>query len=221
MTKNDVALRNLETNTLSRMEEAGIFTRRFGSFSKADYEVLMFTIFQDSLEHPLRDYDISVALGITESKVRNLRVKSQLLYPKTIEWTEELQKSIEHSYYDKGQQQITVTFENPSVQSLIKNMVEEKCGVVWLSLNAKQIVLPLESFLLLAAFAEKDEDVVLSNLQGAVQRETGKTAIIEKERFKDRFLRGIPDLAAFISSLLSIYSAGQPIIQALINRMAQ
>ena len=216
-----VSLQNLDVNIINRFEEAGVFTRHFGTFSKSDYEILLFTIFQDSLGQPLRDYDISIALGITESKVRALRIKSQLLYPKKLEWTDELIKCIENGYYDKTQQQITVTFENPSVQSFIKNMVEEKCGVVWLSLNTKQLVLPVESFLLLAAFAEKDEGVVLDNLQGAVQRVTGKTAIIEKERFKDKFLRGIPDIVTFIASLLSIYSEGQPVIQALINRMAQ
>ena len=164
LSENSVILKNIESNVLNRFEEAGVFTRHFGTFSKSDYEILLFTIFQDSLGQPLRDYDISIALGITESKVRSLRIKSQLLYPKELEWTEDLVKSIEHGYYDKTQQQITVTFENPSVQSFIKNMVEEKCGVVWLSLNAKQLVLPVESFLLLAAFAEKDEGVVLNNV---------------------------------------------------------
>ena len=56
----------------NRIEEAELFTKRFGSFSKADYEVLMFTIYLDSLCGEVRDYDISIDLGITESKVRNL-----------------------------------------------------------------------------------------------------------------------------------------------------
>lgn len=219
VTENGIVLHNLEDNILSRIEEAGVFTRHFGTLTKTDYEILMFTIFQDSLEQPLRDYDISIALGITESKVRNLRIKSQLLYPKKIEWADELRKSIEHSYYDKTQQQITITFENPSVQSLMKNMIEEKCGVVWRSLNVKQLILPIESFLMLAAFAEEDEGSVLKNLQKAVQMETGRTATIEKEKLKDRFLRDVPNVAGFITSVLSFYSAGQPILQTLLTRI--
>lgn len=221
LSEQTISLRNVESNVLKRFEEARVFTRHFGSFSKSDYEILMFTIFQDSLEKPLRDYDISIALGITESKVRSLRIKSQLLYPKKLEWTEELVKSIKHGYYDRIQQQVTVTFEDPSVQSLMKNMIEEKCGVVWQSLNVKQLILPVESFLLLAAFAEKDESAVLKSLQEAVRKESGQKAIIEKERIKDRFLHGVPDAAAFIASLLSIYSTGQPIIQALLTQITQ
>ena len=122
---NGIQFRNLASNSLKRMQEADLFTRRFGSFSKTDYEVLMFTIFLDSLPTPLRDYDISIALGITESKVRNLRIKSQLMYPRNLDWTKELAKSIEHGYYDRVTDQITVTFEDPSIQNLIKNKIEE------------------------------------------------------------------------------------------------
>ena len=67
---------------------------------------------------PLRDYDISITLGITESKVRNLRVKSQLMYPRKRELTEELAKSIEYGYYEHTTDQLTVTFEEPSFQNL-------------------------------------------------------------------------------------------------------
>ena len=219
-TYNSVILQNLESNAMMRLKEAEMFTKRFGTFSKSDYEVLMFTIFQDSLAHSVRDYDISIALGITESKVRNLRIKSQLLYPKKLEWTGELAKSIERGYYDKTRKQITITFENPSVQSFVKNLVEKQCGVVWQSLNAKQLILPIESFLLLAAFAEKDEEEVLNSIRKALQKETKKTTVIEKQKFKERFLQNIPDVASFIASLVSIYNAGQPIIQSLLLKIA-
>ena len=59
---NGIQFRNLASNSLKRMQEADLFTRRFGSFSKTDYEVLMFTIFLDSLPTPLRDYDIRISL---------------------------------------------------------------------------------------------------------------------------------------------------------------
>ena len=86
---------------VERVQEAEVFTRKFGSFSKSDYEVLMFTVYLDSLKEPVRDYDISITLGITESKVRSLRVRSQLLYPRDFDWKEELAKSIENGYYNK------------------------------------------------------------------------------------------------------------------------
>ena len=211
---------NLEQSFKARTVEAELFTRRFGSFSKSDYEVLMFTIFLDSIAEPLRDYDISIALGITESKVRNLRVKSQLMYPRNLEWTEELTKSIEHGYYDKTAGQITVTFEDPSIQNLMKNKIEESFGTVGQTLNVKQLVLPVESFLLLAAFAEQDENKVLTKLNEELARESANVAIIEKKKFKERFMSGIPDAVSFVSSLLSIYSTGRPIVEAVLSKIS-
>ena len=215
-----IRFENLDSNSVKRMDESDLFTRRFGSFSKSDYEVLMFTIFLDSITEPLRDYDISIALGITESKVRNLRVKSQLMYPRKLEWTEELTKSIEHGYYDKTTGQITVTFEDPSIQNLMKNKIEESFGTVGQTLNVKQLVLPVESFLLLAAFAEQDENDVLTKLNEELARESTNVATIEKKKFKERFMSGIPDAVSFVASLLSIYSAGRPIIEAVLSKIS-
>lgn len=215
-----IQLKNLDTNSLKRMQEADLFTQRFGSFSKTDYEVLMFTIFLDSLPTPLRDYDISIALGITESKVRNLRVKSQLMYPKNLEWTDELIKSIEHGYYDRVTGQITVTFEDPSIQNLMKNKIEESFGTVGRTLNSKQLVLPIESFLLLAAFAEQNEDDILSELNKQLAKESTKTAVIEKRQFKARFMKAVPDTVCFVSSLLSIYNVGRPIVEAVLTKIS-
>ena len=211
---------NLDSNLLKRMQEAELFTRRFGSFSKTDYEVLMFTIFLDSLPLPLRDYDISIALGITESKVRNLRVKSQLMYPRKLEWAEELVKSIEHGYYDRTTGQITVTFEDPSIQNLMKNKIEESFGTVGQTLNIKQLVLPIESFLLLAAFAEQDEDDILSKLNTKLAKESARATVIEKKKFKARFMKEVPDTVSFISSLLTIYNVGRPIVEAVLDKIS-
>lgn len=211
--------KELHVNIMKRIKEAELYSRKFGSFAKADYEVLLFTAFLDSLIKPARDYEISIALGITESKVRNLRVKSQLLYPKEIKWIEELSKSILHGYYDKSSGQITVTFEDPSVQSLMKNQIEERFGTVGQSLNVKQLVLPIESFLLLAAYAEDDETVTLKKLNESLQAELKTKSIIEKKNLRARFLDGVPNMITYLGTLLSIYESGKPIIEALLQKI--
>lgn len=220
VSSDNVRLNELDVHSVKRMQEAELFTRRFGSFSKSDYEILMFTIFLDSIAGPLRDYDISIALGITESKVRNLRVKSQLMYPRRLIWTEELIKGIEHGYYDRTTGQITVTFEDPSIQNLMKNKIEESFGTVGQTLNVKQLVLPVDSFLLLAALAERDESDIIAKLNSALAKELKTTAAVEKRRFKERFMQGIPDMVSFISSLLQIYSAGRPILESVLSKIS-
>lgn len=200
---------------MNRIQESEIFTRKFGTFAKSDYEVLMFTIFLESQKDNIRDYDISIALGIPESKVRNLRIKSQLLYPKEIDWVRELKTAITHGYYDSVVGNITITIENPSVQNLLRNKVEERYGVVGLSLNSKQLILPVESFLLLAALSEENPEYVIKELNKLLKKETKSKIKIENKSIKDRFLNGIPDLVSFIGSALALYETGKPIVQAI------
>ena len=146
-------------------------------------------------------------------------------YPRNLYCNKELaksieHKSIEHGYYDRVTDQITVTFEDPSIQNLIKNKIEESFGTVGRTLNSKQLVLPLESFLLLAAFAEQNEDDILSELNKQLAKESAKTSVIEKRQFKARFMKAVPDTFSFVSSILSIYNAGRPIVEAVLNKIS-
>ena len=214
-------LSNLSKNAEKRIEESRLFTRQFGTFSKSDYEVLMFTIYLDSLEGAVRDYDISIDLGITESKVRSLRVRSQLLYPKEINWKEELATAIQHGAYDPETKQITVTIEDPSVKNLLKNIIEENFGTVGLSLNSKHLILPIESYLLLAACAEDNYENVVKDLNKKLKSHSKDIEKIEKKGIKTRFLKSVPDITALISEVLAIYQVGRPIVESVLHLIQQ
>ena len=198
-----------------RVKQAELFSKRFGSFSKADYEVLMFTVYLDSLKEPAHDYDISLDLGITETKVRSLRVKSQLLYPREIHWVNELALSLEHGVYDSGT--ITITIEDPSVWNRIRHEVESQYGMIGLSLNSKQLMLPVESFLILAACAEQDPDEVLQRLNNELLEHEALEKSIHKQRFGSRFLKGVNDIGTVVQNVAAIYSVGAPIINAVLK----
>ena len=210
-------LSDISQNAARRLSESEVFTRRFGTFSKSDYEVLMFTIFLDSLSSHARDYDISIALGITESKVRNLRVRSQLLYPKELKWQDELAAAVKYGSYDPESKLITVTIEDPSVQSLLKNIIEKNFGTVGQSLNVKHMVLPIDSFLILSAYAEKDPESTLDKLNSMVLKQTKNVNRIEKRVLKASFLQSIPDVAGFISNILGIYTISRPVIESVLQ----
>ena len=198
------------------IEQSELFTNRFGSFNKSDYEVLMFTAYLDSLdENEINDYEISIALGITESKVRNLRIKSQLQYPRVIKWEKKLASAIEKGTYDPVQKQVTITIEFPSVRNRIRYEVESRYGTVNLSLNSKQLVLPVESFLILAACAEKDSNAVLDKLNDELQN--SKVGRIEKGQFKARLFESVDQAASILSKVITIYSTGAPVLKALMN----
>lgn len=197
------------------IEEAELFTKHFGSFTKSDYEVLMFTVFLDYLKGEVRDYDISLALGITESKDRTLRVKSQLLYPRELKWVEELTMALDHGFYDEGM--ITVTLENPSIRNKIRNEVESQYGTVNFSLNSKQLVLPIESYLLLAACAEQDTDSVLFKLNEQFNKNEEVEGTIQKEKFKARIFKNVNNMGELMQNVIAIYTIGRPIVEALIR----
>ena len=209
-------MKKLNDHLLTRIEQSELFTNRFGSFNKSDYEVLMFTAYLDSLdENEINDYEISIDLGITESKVRNLRIKSQLQYPREIKWEEKLASAIEKGTYDPVQKQVTITIEDPSVRNRIRYEVESRFGTVNLSLNSKQLVLPVESFLILAACAEKDSDAVLDKFNDELQK--SGVGRIEKGQFKTRIFNTASQTVSILSSLLTICSGGQPVLRALIQ----
>ncbi len=203
----------------NRIEEAELFTKRFGSFSKADYEVLMFTIYLDSLCGEVRDYDISIDLGITESKVRNLRVKSQLMYPREIDLVVELSNALKGGRYDKETGTITTTIENPSVLNYLKNQIEKNYGVVGRTLNSKQMVLAVEDYLLLAALAEENKEETLDELNRLYKLEAAEKEKVEKIAFQKRFLKSIPNMMQFLIAAKDIYTQGLPIIMELIEKV--
>lgn len=89
----------------------------------------MFTIYLDSLPKcQIYDYIISQQLEITERKVRNLRIKSQLLYPKEIYWEEVLASAIRTGSYNEKDNTITITIEDPSCHARIRYEIESAYG---------------------------------------------------------------------------------------------
>lgn len=88
--------------------------------------------------------------------MRSLRIKSQLLCPKELNWVGSLAASINKGYYDRERGIITLVIEDSSIRSIIKNKLEEEYVKVGISFNSKQLELPLESSLILATMAEDE-----------------------------------------------------------------
>ena len=203
-----------------RLQEAELFSKRFGSFAKTDYETLMFSIYLEMLDKPARDYDISLELGITETKVRNLRVRAQLVYPKDIQWVSELTDALKRGYYNKNDQTVTLMFENPSVQSQIKNLVEIEHGNVFMGFNRKQLCLPLEDLLLLASRAEENENEAIANLN----EEWLITKKHAQEITKETLGKRIWNKTTQVTDIVSVFTTAAtvwPQAMALLNGVAQ
>lgn len=210
--------KKLSRSLLQRTEEAELFTKRFVSFNKSDYEVLMFTIFLDCNEK-MDDYDISIALGIPETKVRNLRVKSQLQYPREINMIEQIASSIRNGFYDNGM--VTITIEDPNVKSYIKHIIESNDGIANITLNSKQLVLPLISYITLATEVEKDKDKIIKVINEKINETRKIQEITQKRKFGKELFSNINDASTFLESIENLYTKGKPVVIALIALLSK
>ena len=60
---------------------ACFYEQNFSTLSKADFELLMFHFLLQHLKeinNPIDDYSVSKILGITQQRVRNLKIKQQI-----------------------------------------------------------------------------------------------------------------------------------------------
>lgn len=89
------------------------YNANFGQMSKSDIELLMFNFYIEKMVSDSKrpdgtvdyrkcsDYKISKDLGITQQKVRNLKVKNQLIHPIQYDWRRALARLTENARYDK------------------------------------------------------------------------------------------------------------------------
>ena len=215
-------LGNLEKHCMVRIAEAELFTKQFGSFTKADYEALMFTIYLDSLpDEPVYDYIISRQLGITESKVRSLRIKSQLLYPKRIDWQSALSSAIKAGSYNEKDNTLTITVEDPSCHARIRYEIESSYGSANLNLNSKQLTVPIESLLSVALAQEADKEKILAELNNAWLRNNKAKERITRESLAKRIFKGAGDIAAILGVSKDMFDAARNIVEAIIDRITK
>ena len=197
-------MNNPEKYIAKRLDESELFTRKFGTFTKADYETLMFSIYLGLHDEPQREYDISIALGIPESKVRSLRVKAQLLYPVDIDIKAELYKALQNAQYDPKMQTITMTIEDPSVQNMIKNQIEIAYGTVHLTLNPKHLALPIEGFILLLSIIDMDQKDAINRLN----KEWRKSKKAAEDITKEKLIKRLWDKKSDAETIFALVSAG-------------
>ena len=87
-----------------RMVSARYFERNFGTMAKTDFETLLFSIYIEHLldnNQPFDDYTMSKALGITQSKVRTLKLRKELQYPREkFDWTTAFADDLKRASFD-------------------------------------------------------------------------------------------------------------------------
>lgn len=195
----------------------------FGSMSKTDLDTLMFSIYIDRIleqeEYDFNaysDYTISKELGITQTKISNLKVKKQLKYPyEKFDWKKSFARICQNARFEDGKIKIYIPDKNLYLE--LQNIIESKGGYVDFTLNQKLLVLSPEYFVDL--MFEISEEEGREELQDALVIELKKYnenfEIGYSENKRERKKKIIQELGCFSVETLAV------ILEAVISQKNQ
>ena len=213
-----------------RIAEA-CFARNFGRLSKTDFETLLFDIYLSQLEKHVStddykrysDYQLSKELGITQSKVSNLKVRRQLQYQPAIDWKESLVQISKHARYEGEKFKLQIPDIN--VYYEIKNAIEETGGFVEVTLTPRLLQVSPEYFInLLVEVADDDADrkTIRKELRKALEEKNVDTEYLNEESLQKK-MKKLPAataelvLKAAISGITEYISPGKKVAKIAAN----
>ncbi len=204
------------------------YDRNFGSASKSDIELLMFKFLIGSMQAnnssatgntidqyiECSDYKISKILGITQQRVRNLKVKKELVYhDDDFDWHKSFADLLANSRYTTFENnRVIINIPDPNLQMEIQNFIEENGGFVDYHLNRKLLDTRIEFLLDFAVLFEKESaDEVYKKAKAELKNLNIKAKI---EDFKS-LGKTVLDCGMSILELKNVFSSGNCIIKLL------
>lgn len=165
----------------------------FGQLQKSDFETLLFSIYLervlDSSEKEIfsySDYELSKYLGIPQSKVRTLKIKKELQYPRQgFDWKEAFLRISTNARYENGK--VKLNIPDPNLYLELKNAVETTGGFVDLPAAASLLQISPKDFfdLLLATSSEKDRKALRKELKKKMEEENRDTKYLDKKPVRE------------------------------------
>lgn len=149
------------------------YDRNFGSVSKADLDTLMFSLYiekileqsEDDMD-TYSDYVLSKQLGITQSKVKNLKIKKELKYPYSdFDWSRSFARVCKNARYEN--EKIIINISDPNLFIELKHFVELRNGTVDITLNSNLFITSIDMFVELLVYIgmENDKKLILNQIR--------------------------------------------------------
>ena len=138
-----------------------VFSPRFGMLTKSELELELFRVyFEEYAGENWTDFKIGRELGITESRVSNLRLKLALLDSEQPKEPYELILG-EAVEYDPNTSKVSIRINSAFQRAALKDYLEEKGTIPSIPLGSNHIKLTLSNYLdvLAAVFEDTPEDV--------------------------------------------------------------
>ena len=139
------------------------FQQNFGSTTKSDVETFLFSAFiEHCLNHgnQIDDYTLSKQLGITQSRIRSLKERKELKYPRgeRFKWQEAFAESIKTAKYDEDNHRVKTIIQDVNVLIEIRHYIEISNWYDEPTLNRKMLQVPLDCFIEICASLDNDID---------------------------------------------------------------
>ena len=164
------------------------FNRNFGSMSKSDYETMLFRIMLDYLreKEPDRcsDYQISKILGISQSRVRNFKIKAELIYPRQgfdEDWKKAFTADVRYAKYDENSGLVKMNIKDITVLFELRNYMENNGWYDEYQLNPKLFQCPLDVFISLCQKMD-GENLIIDDDTKKKLKELEKLNLNEQEK---------------------------------------
>ena len=159
------------------------FERNFGTMSKSDFETFLFSEFIDNVGYVdgscrkgfsnADDYTISKQLGITQSRVRALRERKDLKYPKKDPdwWKKEFKNISKNIKIEEGY--VKLLIDDVNVLNEARHYIEVRGWFDECSLNKKLFKIPLGCYIELLS-DQALEDLFTEDVKEKIENWNGK-----------------------------------------------
>ena len=196
------------------------YNANFGQTSKSDFELIMFNFYLKKLVlsnqnidgtidyNKCSDYKISKDLGITQQRVRNLKVKNQLVNPIPFDWKKALAKLTENARYDKDTRKIILNIPDPNLYLEIQNFIEENGAYIEKQLNSKILQIRAEYYLDLIIHLESEESqkAIIKKLKSFFKSKEKENTVFDEKEIGKSLMNTTQNLKSIIESIKEIFS---------------
>ncbi|MGX6961110.1 hypothetical protein [Vagococcus xieshaowenii] len=203
------------------------YQKNFGLTSKTEIDLLMFKFFyQNKIKKKAEgffnadsDYLLSKELGITQTRVRNLKIKKELLYPEeNKDWKKDFLDLIAFAQYDEQTKKMILNISDPNLQIEIENHIEQRGLYIEKQLNSKLLIIRVEYFIELVI--SLDSTVSQDELIETITTQIDELKSLDKKMMQQGFgkvviERGV-NVINLLSALATISQTVGPILSKLI-----
>lgn len=205
------------------------YEANFGTFSKAEFELLMFRFYMEKLMsssknndgtidyHKCSDYKISTDLGITQQRVRNLKVKNHLTRPIEFQWQKSLVPLLKNARLDNTTGKIEIPIPDPVLLLEIENYLEEAGKYAEPCLKSKLLCIRPEFYvdLQMEVLDEQDRKTLVKQLRKELAAANKDNADLDERHIGEAIRKSGISLSSFLANVCALASPASGIIPAL------